>query len=338
MIRSPVLIIGCARSGTTLLYNVLSEVPDLWSIGNESKAIIEQYHHPALKGWHSGELSAEDLTPESREYILHSFERQAAPGNFWRWVNGRRRMLNGSRWYTAIKREGRSASSTSGAFSAMPDRGMAVVRQLARLKNVLAPPHNHIRLLDKSPEHCLRLPFLSALFPDARIIFLTRGAWANVASLIEGWRQPHLFPGYRTPVLVTSPGQARGRWAFTLIPGWRNLVDSSLEEICARQWASCNEAVLNYLAGPHALPTLAVRYEEFIGSPDETLERIALFLELSPGSISTDSRPLPLVNTITPPDKEKWRGQVDALTRFESIFAPTMIRLGYRDAPPLKTD
>ncbi|MBK7216094.1 MAG: sulfotransferase [Candidatus Promineofilum sp.] len=61
MITSPVLIIGCARSGTTLLYNVLSEVDELWSLGYESREIIERRHGPAARGWESGALSAADL-------------------------------------------------------------------------------------------------------------------------------------------------------------------------------------------------------------------------------------------------------------------------------------
>ena len=58
MIRSPVIVIGCPRSGTTLLFNILAEVSSLWSIGYESKAIIERYHAPAAKGWESGALDA----------------------------------------------------------------------------------------------------------------------------------------------------------------------------------------------------------------------------------------------------------------------------------------
>ena len=60
MIASPVLVIGCARSGTTLLYTVLSEVDALWSLGYESRAIIERDHGPAVRGWESGALSADD--------------------------------------------------------------------------------------------------------------------------------------------------------------------------------------------------------------------------------------------------------------------------------------
>ena len=72
MVKSPVLIIGCARSGTTLLYNVLSQIPSLWSIGYESKAIIERYHAPAVKNWESGALDAGDLTSATAMCVSHS--------------------------------------------------------------------------------------------------------------------------------------------------------------------------------------------------------------------------------------------------------------------------
>jgi hypothetical protein len=309
---------------------VLSEIPELWSIGSESKAIIEHYHHPAAKRWLSGELAAEDLSSESRRYILRTFERRAAPGSYWRWVNDLRRSLNRRRWYAAIKRGSRSDSPAAG-LRAVPASGLAAAQKVARLRNVLLPPRGAIRLLDKSPEHCLRLPFLSALFPDARIIFVTRSAWSNIASMIEGWQQPYLFPGYQTPVTVTAPGQSRGRWAFTLIPGWRELVNRPIEEICARQWVSCNEAVLDYLAGAEALPELSVRYEEFVASPITALETIAAFLELPVDRIPAYREPLPEVNVVSPLGQEKWQRQAKAIAPYEPVFASTMSRLGYRD-------
>jgi hypothetical protein len=329
MIKSPVLIVGCARSGTTLLYNVLAETADLWSIGYESKAIIERCHHPSQKGWVSGELSAGDLTVESRAYILRAFERAAAPGDFWRRVDRWRAAAQRNPLYGAIKRRGRGESAVSGVFSALPGRGLVAVRWLARVRNRLVPPLGAIRLLDKSPENCLRLPFLEALFPDARIIFLARDARPNIYSLMEGWRQPHLFPGYATPVAVTAPGQTRGRWAFTLIPGWRDLAAAPLEVICARQWMAGNAAVLNYAAAPGALPVLLVRYEELVAEPHTALEKIADFLDLAPADIPAYGRALPEVNVVSPPGAEKWRGEAEAIARVEHLFSPTMARLGY---------
>jgi len=329
VIESPVLVIGCARSGTTLLYTILSEVANLWSLGYESRAIIEHYHSPAARGWESGALSAGDLTPGSRDWIRRAFEAQAAPGDYWRRVNALRARLNGSRAYTTLKRHGRGRSAGAGVTAAVPAAGLGVARAAARLIRTVNHPRTPIRLLEKTPENCLRLPFLQALFPDARVVFLVREGRANVHSLLEGWRHPHLFPGYNTPLPVTSPGQTRGRWAFTLIPGWRELVNRPLAEICARQWVACNAAVLDFAASPGSLPVLAVRYEDLIAAPDETLEEIGRFLTLQPGAIPAIGRGLPEVNAVTPPGREKWRTDSAELARVASIMEPMMTRLGY---------
>lgn len=329
MIKSPVLIIGCARSGTTLIYNILSGSPSLWSIGIESKSIIERFHHPSVKGWESGELSAADLTNSSRDYIYSAFTDQAAPGNYWRRVNTLRRRLNDNALYLAIKRRGRSQAPGSSVSGALPVGGLGAFRAIARLRNRFNPPRWPIRLLEKTPENCLRLPFMAGLFPDAKIIYLIRDGRANVHSLLEGWRQPRLFPGYDTPIPVTSPGQTRGRWAFTLIPGWRELVNRPLIEICAHQWAVSNGAVLDYAATPGALPVLTMRYENLIADADAALTQIAAFLDLDPMEIPAYGRPLPEINVVSRPGAEKWRREEEAINRISPIIKPMMERLGY---------
>jgi len=333
MIKSPILVVGCARSGTTLLYNILSEVGSLWSIGIESKTIIERFHHPSAKGWESGALSADDLTLESRAYILNAFETGAAPGSYWRQVNRLRARLNRSAPYTTLKRRGRSTAIGSNVGSGLPGSGLAVFRAYVRASNwvkMRAWPRQEPKwLLDKSPEHCLRLPFLTAIFPDAKVIFVVRDGRPNVHSLLEGWRQPHLFPGYDTPVPVTSEGQTRGRWAFTLIPGWRDLVGRPLAEICAHQWVACNEAVLGYGASLHARPILTVRYEDLVTDPDVTIGRISEFLGLDLADIPAYGRPLPKINVVSRPGSEKWRGEEEAITRVMPLLRPMMERLGY---------
>ena len=326
--RSPILITGCARSGTTLLYRLLSEVPELWSIGIESKAIIERAHPPASRNWESGSLTAGDLTAETRNSILRQLSRQAAPGTYWQQVNRFRQRINQSPLYEVIKRRGTESATGSAASSRLPGAGMGFFRAVARLRNVLRSPLR-VRLLDKSPEHCLRLPFLSALFPDARIVAMVRDGRSNIHSLLAGWRQPHLFPGYELPIPVISGGYTRGRWAFTLIPGWRDLIDRPLEEVCARQWASCNAAILDYAAGDSALPVLLVRYEALIAAPDDVLRRVADFLDLRTTDIPAFGKPLPDTNIISRPQSEKWRQETEAIRQVEKIFRPMMIRLGY---------
>ena len=334
MIQSPVLIIGCPRSGTTLLYNILSEVPSLWSIGYESKEIIERHHPPSAKNWASGALDAADLTPDSRDFILQAFERQAASGSFWQCVNRFRGWLRGNALWRQIKQYGRTDRVGSAASSALPQQGLETVRQLVRLRNSLLSrsAKTPIRLLEKTPENCLRLPFLLALFPDARIIYLTRDGRSNINSLIEGWKQPHLFPGYQVPDALAIPGYTRDRWAFTLIPGWRELRSSPLEVVCAWQWIRCNEAVLSHRRQSHGrVPYLTLRYEDLIADPAGTLPRIADFLEVDfEQALGRFARRLPRINVVSAPSRQKWRQQnAEAIERILPLIEPLMQHLDY---------
>jgi hypothetical protein len=334
MIESPVLIIGCPRSGTTLLFQILSEVPSLWSIGYESKAIIEHYHHPRTQHWESGALDAADLTPISRDYMLAAFERQAAPGTFWRSVNRFRGWLRANPVWVRIKRQGRSAAVGSGVTSALPQRGLDAIRAVVEARNILFLRRDSapIRLLEKTPENCLRLPFLLSVFPDAQILYLTRDGRDNVNSLIEGWRQPHLFPGYQVPEQLSIPGYTRGRWAFTLIPGWQDLTTSPLEEVCAWQWIRCNEAVLAHRERTGGgVPYLTIRYEDLIADSAAVLSEVAGFLGIDfEQDLERFAERLPRVNVVSAPELQKWRRQnPEAIQRILPLIEPMMQQLGY---------
>ena len=334
MIQSPVILIGCPRSGTTLLFNILSEIPSLWSIGYESKDILEKYHHPSFKGWQSGALDEHDLTPTSREYILHAFEEQSASGEFWHKINILRSKLRQSSLYGMIKRHGNTQGTSGAMSSAVPQQGLTAVRNLVRIHNQLlsfGQPRT-IRLLEKTPENCLRLPFLLELFPDAQVIYLIRDGRPNVHSLMEGWRQPHAFPGYLVPDRISIPGDTRGRWAFTLIPGWRELISRPLEEVCAWQWVRCNEAVLLHLEQTCGnVPYLVLRYEKIINNPDLEFHKVADFLRLDyMQNFGSYASGLPKINVVSEPDPDKWRKKNGAaIERILPIIQPMMARLGY---------
>lgn len=65
-LERPVFIISPPRSGSTLLYKVLSDSPDAWTTGKESHLLVETIPgmHPRERGWVSNRLSAEDARPE----------------------------------------------------------------------------------------------------------------------------------------------------------------------------------------------------------------------------------------------------------------------------------
>ena len=51
--KRPVFVIGCPRSGTTVLFSLLRASPGLASIGQEGHVLWESFHHPREHGWRS---------------------------------------------------------------------------------------------------------------------------------------------------------------------------------------------------------------------------------------------------------------------------------------------
>jgi hypothetical protein len=269
--RRPILLIGCPRSGTSVLLQILLRSPELRSVHSEGHILWEPYHHPRDRGWDSDALGDEDVTAREREYI-----------------------------YLAVR---------------------LVVRDR--------------RFVDKTPENCLRIPYVHELFPDASFVFLRRRAADNVSSLMEGWRARPRFVKYRLPERLEGIGELRGdRWSYVLIPGWRELRHAPLEEICARQYIACNEAALEARDGVDPSRWIDVAYDELVDSPVATSRRIfdrldlALTPEVERFAAALHRNPGP--TALSPPRPGKWRDQNRAeVERILPLVLPTERRLGW---------
>jgi hypothetical protein len=264
----PIFLIGCPRSGTSLLNAVLQKSTEVTGLPGEGHVLWEALHHPKYHGWESNALGAEEATDFDRDFYA------------------------------------------------------AMMRAIARGR----------RFIDKTPKNSLRIGYLAALFPDADFIFLKRRGADNVNSLIAGWRAGPRFVTYHLP---SRHGDSRRRlaWSFVLIPGWRELEGAPVEEICARQYVSCNEAALagSQLVDPARWITL--RYEDFVARPAEELARLLdrLGLSLTPALEEAARRldDMP-INTVTPPKLDKWRAEhPDAVSRILPGIAETERKLGY---------
>ena len=194
------------------------------------------------------------------------------------------------------------------------------------------------RFVDKTPESSLRIPYLDALFPDATFLFLRRRAADNVSSLMEAWRARPRFVTHRLPEPLTGIDLPDPHlWSFALVPGWRELRSAPLEEICARQYVACNEAVLAARAGMDPSRWVDVRYEDLVASPVEELRRLvgevglAFTPEMERAAVSLAHRSA--ATALTPPRPEKWREQNrEAIERILPLCAETERRLGYEPA------
>ncbi len=191
------------------------------------------------------------------------------------------------------------------------------------------------RFVDKTPPNCLRIPYLDALFPDARYVFLRRRGADNVNSLIEAWRARPRFVKYRLPEPLNGLGELSGdRWSLALVPGWRDLRESPLEEICAHQYIACNEAVLNARDGMDPAQWVDVAYEELVERPVDVLRELFERLELpftdSAAAYAGGLGGNLAKTTLTPPRPEKWREQnAEAIERILPLVEPVERRLGY---------
>jgi hypothetical protein len=269
-----VLVLGCPRSGTTALLQLLLASDSLRTVQSEGHILWDEFHHPRLRGWDSDALGADDVRAREREYV-----------------------------YTAIR------LWTHGA-----------------------------RFVDKTPESCLRVGYLDALFPDATYVFLRRRAADTVSSLMEGWRARPRFVKYRLPIELTGLGELRGNaWSFVLVPGWRELQDAPLEEICARQYVACNDAVLAAREGIDPSRWVDVAYEELVRTPVEEATRLfeALDLPLTPSVLRQAEELTRRISTtaLSAPRAEKWREwNAEAIERIRPLVDEVERRLGYTPA------
>jgi hypothetical protein len=67
--RQPVFVLGCPRSGTSVLLQALLAGGELRSVQSEGHILWDEFHHPAERDWDSDALAADDVTPREREYL-----------------------------------------------------------------------------------------------------------------------------------------------------------------------------------------------------------------------------------------------------------------------------
>ncbi|HHJ17767.1 MAG TPA: sulfotransferase, partial [Gammaproteobacteria bacterium] len=168
-----------------------------------------------------------------------------------------------------------------------------------------------VRFLEKTPKNALRIPFLDAVFPGARYIYLYRDPRENISSIMEGWRSKRF---------VTYPGLSvfAGPWSFLLPEDWASVRTSPLEEVAAFQWRAANECILDDLAALEPERSIALSYAELLAGPGAAIERLCEFAGIPVDAALRDtvSKPLKASRyTLTAPEAGKWRKNEAALAR-----------------------
>lgn len=191
------------------------------------------------------------------------------------------------------------------------------------------------RWVDKNNQNGLCVPYLDALFPDVKFVFVTRHPGDNLASLIEGWSRPEEFATWsrQLEARVTFEGRALP-WCFFLAEGWRGYVNRPLEEICAFQYRAMNEALLaaEHTFAPARWTRLA--YEDLLRAPQETVRQLFTRLDLrydAPTARRCEAALGQTYNAFSSIAVDKWRRSphADRVERVLPELTPLAARLGY---------
>lgn len=185
------------------------------------------------------------------------------------------------------------------------------------------------RLVDKYPELIFRLPFVRAVFPDARFLFLARNGWDTAAS-IENW----------SVRLGTGDGAETHDWwgandrkwqllVRDIVPDHADLAPHAAEIAgwtdhrarAALEWVVTMREGLA-LTAAHPDLVLHVPYERLCTEPDAMLTEIRAFAGLSPDPVFERYGSA----VLAPPRSQ---APFDLPECLRTPFAETMQALGY---------
>ncbi|UJS18249.1 MAG: sulfotransferase [Candidatus Jettenia sp.] len=144
------------------------------------------------------------------------------------------------------------------------------------------------RVVDKYPELIFRVPFVKAIFPDAKFLFLVRNGWDTCKS-IEVWSKE---------LGMCVSGEVHDWWGINNRK-WNLLVDQIISrdedlkaimndvrkfdnhrDMAAAEWIVTMKEGLKFIEN-FPKDILMVKYEDLVTNPEEVLSTIAEFCELS---------------------------------------------------------
>jgi hypothetical protein len=194
-------------------------------------------------------------------------------------------------------------------------------------------------VLDKTCINVMRIPYLHALFPQAKFVFIHRDGRDNVSSMIDGWhlgRTDGRFELSYTlgpcPEEVAIEGGRFKEWAFFLPPGWRDYNHAGLAEVCAFQWVSANRLALDAKARIPPTQWVQLRYEDIFERPVEmfrdAFERLGVPFTVELEARCAHLQPTSVVKGA--PRQQKWKEHnPEAIERVLPTLRPLLLELGY---------
>ncbi len=168
-------------------------------------------------------------------------------------------------------------------------------------------------LLDAAPRNALRVPFLSAIFPAARFVYLFRDVRETLSGMLDAWSSGNYV------TCPTLPDWDGPPWSLLLTPGWRESRGRPLAEVVARQWSTCTRLLLDDLEALDPEAWCVTSYDRVLETPQPELARLCAFLGLPldpvPVRVGTGR------SAASSPAPETWRHHADRLASVVHLVA-----------------
>jgi hypothetical protein len=250
-IHKPVFIVGCGRSGTTMLFDLLSKHPEFIR----------------TNGYPDGE--------DHDGWIKHGSCVMAGIGNPYnpKFGNG----INGFQYCLHMTKE----DVTEGIIHDMHDY---------YLNEVLCGNINK-RVLNKQPHLSNKLDYVLDIFPDAKIIHIIRdcepmvASWKavmdHVSSLLVYFPKDEEFPCLW---LMQNPEDSVAK---SLIDKHPQFYPGGGEKLFIDYWNKVNQGILKQMIGREN-QLLSIRYEDLIKHPLRVTNKLISFCELPDFSFNFD--------------------------------------------------
>ena len=207
------------------------------------------------------------------------------------------------------------------------------------------------RLLEKKPSNCLRLSFIRAVYPEAKILHIIRDGRSVFNSAQEilntgyyrqevlsrrllemfketpTWEIPAQFPRITETLKSKLTGRPLKFWG-PRPQDWREWVKQDPPNvILAKQWAATINHAINEGALIDSNHYYRFYYEEIMARPREIMSNITEFAELS----NADNLINYVESTVDPSRQNKWRKLINQATLEEirPYMESTLNQLGY---------